>query len=68
MGPETATAAASWRWQCKRLGGEESEGEGVEDNGERWGPFIVVREGHAGARKGEMTGGNGLNAIEGGVA
>jgi hypothetical protein len=28
-------------------------------------PFIVVGEGHAGARKGEMADGNGLNAIEG---
>jgi hypothetical protein len=28
-------------------------------------PFIGVREGHAGARKGETAGGNGLNAIEG---
>jgi hypothetical protein len=26
MGLETATAAASRRWRCKRLGGEESEG------------------------------------------
>jgi hypothetical protein len=29
-------------------------------------PFIGAGEGHAGARKGETTGGNGLNAIEGG--
>jgi hypothetical protein len=29
-------------------------------------PFIGAGEGHAGARKGEMTGGNGLNTIEGG--
>jgi hypothetical protein len=28
-------------------------------------PFIGAREGHAGARKGETAGGNGLNAIEG---
>jgi hypothetical protein len=31
-------------------------------------PFIVAREGHAGARKGETADGNGLNAIEGGAA
>jgi hypothetical protein len=31
-------------------------------------PFIVAREGHAGAREGETAGGNGLNAIDGGVA
>jgi hypothetical protein len=31
-------------------------------------PFVVAREGHAGARKGETTDGNGLNAIEGGAA
>jgi hypothetical protein len=29
-------------------------------------PFLGAGEGHAGARKGEMAGGNGLNAIEGG--
>jgi hypothetical protein len=29
-------------------------------------PFIGAGEGHAGARKGETAGGNGLNAIEGG--
>jgi hypothetical protein len=29
-------------------------------------PFIGVGEGHAGARRGEMAGGNGLNAIDGG--
>jgi hypothetical protein len=55
-------------WWCKRLGGKESEGEGVGSDGERQDPFIVVREGHARARKGEMTCGNGLNAIEGGAA
>jgi hypothetical protein len=60
-------AATSWRWRCKHLGGEESEGEGVENDGERWGPFIVAGEGHAGARKGETACGNGLNAIEGGA-
>jgi hypothetical protein len=31
-------------------------------------PFIVAREGHAGARKAEMADGNGLNAIEGRAA
>jgi hypothetical protein len=31
-------------------------------------PFIVAEEGHAGVREGETTGGNGLNAIDGGVA
>jgi hypothetical protein len=30
-------------------------------------PFIGAGEGHAGARKGEMASGNGLNAIEGGA-
>jgi hypothetical protein len=30
--------------------------------------FIVAGEGHAGARKGETTDGNGLNAIEGRAA
>jgi hypothetical protein len=34
-GPETATAAASQRWRSKHLGGEESEGEGVGNDGER---------------------------------
>jgi hypothetical protein len=29
-------------------------------------PFIGAGEGHAGTRKGETVGGNGLNAIEGG--
>jgi hypothetical protein len=29
-------------------------------------PFIGAREGHAGARRGETAGGNGLNAIDGG--
>jgi hypothetical protein len=65
--PDTATAVASRRWWCKRLGGEKSEGEGVGNNGERRGPFIVAGEGHTEARKGEMAGGNGLNAIEGGA-
>jgi hypothetical protein len=68
MGLETAIAAASRRWRCKCFGGEESEGGGVGNNGESWGPFIVDGEGHVGARKGEMAGGNGLNAIEGGAA
>jgi hypothetical protein len=40
----------------------------VENDGERRGPFIVDGEGHAGARKGETVGGNGLNTIEVGVA
>jgi hypothetical protein len=31
-------------------------------------PFIVVGEGHAGARNGEIADGNGLNANEGGAA
>jgi hypothetical protein len=31
-------------------------------------PFIVAREGHAGARKGETVDGNSLNAIEGRAA
>jgi hypothetical protein len=31
-------------------------------------PFIVAEEGHVGAREGETTGGNGLNAIDGGAA
>jgi hypothetical protein len=31
-------------------------------------PFIVAEEGHTGAREGEMAGGNGLNAIDGGAA
>jgi hypothetical protein len=31
-------------------------------------PFIAVREGHAEVREGETTGGNGLNAIDGGLA
>jgi hypothetical protein len=57
MGPETVTAATSRRWWCKRLGGEEIEGEGVGNNGERWGPFIVAGEGHTGVRKGETAGG-----------
>jgi hypothetical protein len=55
MGSETATAAASERWRSKRLGGEESEGEGVGNDGERRGPFIVAGEGHTGARKGETA-------------
>jgi hypothetical protein len=29
-------------------------------------PFIVAGGGHTGAGEGEMTGGNGLNAIDGG--
>jgi hypothetical protein len=29
-------------------------------------PFIVVGGGHTGAGEGEMAGGNGLNAIDGG--
>jgi hypothetical protein len=47
------------------LGGEESEGEGVGNDGERRGPFIVAGEGHTGVRKQEIAGVNGLNAIEG---
>jgi hypothetical protein len=38
----------------------------VGNDGERQGPFIVAGEGHARVRKGEMTGGNGLNAIDSG--
>jgi hypothetical protein len=30
--------------------------------------FIVAEEGHTGAGEGEMVGGNGLNAIDGGPA
>jgi hypothetical protein len=47
------------------------EKRGGERSGEARGwcsPFIGAEEGHAGARKGETTGGNGLNAIEGGAA
>jgi hypothetical protein len=40
----------------------------VGNDGERRGPFIVDGEGHTEARNGEMAGGNGLNAIEGGAA
>jgi hypothetical protein len=65
MGPNTVTAAASWRWRCKCLGGEESEGEGVGNDGERRGTFIGAGEGHAAARSGEIAGGDGLNSIEG---
>jgi hypothetical protein len=52
MASETVTVVASWRWRCKRLGGEEREGEGVGNDGERWGPFIVAGEGHARVRQG----------------
>jgi hypothetical protein len=68
MRSETAMAAASWWWPCKRMGGEESKAEGVGNEGERRGPFIVTGEGHAGVRKGETAGGNGLNTIEGRAA
>jgi hypothetical protein len=44
-GPETTMVAASRRWRCKRLGGEESEGEGVGNDGERRDPFIVAGRG-----------------------
>jgi hypothetical protein len=67
-GPETATAATSWRWRCKHLGGEESKGQGVGNDNERRGPFIVAVEGHTRARKGETAVGNGLNTIEGRAA
>jgi hypothetical protein len=50
------------------LGGEESEGEGVGNDSERRGPFIVAGEWHAEARKGEMASGNGLNTIKDGAA
>jgi hypothetical protein len=43
------------------------EKRGGERSGEaRWwcSPFIGAGEGHAGARKGETAGGNGLNTIE----
>jgi hypothetical protein len=50
------------------LGGEESKGETLGNDGERRGPFIVAGEGHAGAREGEMAGGNGLNTIDDGAA
>jgi hypothetical protein len=53
MGPETATAVASRMWWCKRLGGEESEGEGVGNNGERQGPFIVLGRGTSGRGRGK---------------
>jgi hypothetical protein len=45
------------------------EKRGGESSGEAlgwWSPFIGAREGHTGARKGEMASCNGLNAIEGG--
>jgi hypothetical protein len=45
MGPEIATVVTSRRWWCKRLGGEESEGESVGKDGEGRGPFIVAGEG-----------------------
>jgi hypothetical protein len=50
----------AWARREEKRGGERS--------GEARGwcsPFIGAREGHTGARKGEMVGGNGLNAIEG---
>jgi hypothetical protein len=67
--PEIATAAASRRQRCKRLGGEENERGVWGMTGRGGGPFIVAGGGHAKARKGEMAGGGGgikgarLNAV-----
>jgi hypothetical protein len=66
-GPETLMAAALRRWRCKRLGGEESEGEGVGNDGERQGPFTVAEEGHAGASKGGLMVWRLNEALKGGL-
>jgi hypothetical protein len=66
---ETAAAVgARWVGSC-RLGSEQRRaGVSVVMAGGAPRPFVVAREGHAGARKGETADGNGLNAIEGGAA
>jgi hypothetical protein len=60
---EALGAGGACAWREEKIGGERS-GEA------RWwcSPFIGAEEGHAGARKGETTGGNGCNDIEGGAA
>jgi hypothetical protein len=56
---EAFGASDAWAWREEKRGGERS--------GEARGwcsPFIGAGEGHAGVRKGETAGGNGLNVIE----
>jgi hypothetical protein len=69
QGRETAAAVgARWGGSCG-LGSEQRRaGVSVVMAGGAPLPFIVAGEGHAGARKGETTDGNGLNAIDGGAA
>jgi hypothetical protein len=59
---------ARWGGSCG-LGSEQRRaGVSVVMAGVAPNPFIVAGEGHAGARKGEMADGTGLNAIEGRAA
>jgi hypothetical protein len=68
QGRETAVAVgARWGGSCG-LGSEQRRaGVSVLMAGGAPRPFIVVGEGHAGARKGETADGNGLNTIDGGA-
>jgi hypothetical protein len=67
-GETAAVVGARWGGSCELRSEQRRAGVSVVM---AWGaspPFIVAGEGHTGARKGETTDGNGLNAIEGGAA
>jgi hypothetical protein len=66
---ETAVTVGAWWGGSCGLGSEQRRaGVSVVMAGGAPRPFIVAGEGHAGARKGETTDGNGLNSIEGRAA
>jgi hypothetical protein len=59
---------ARWGGSCRLRSEQRRVGVSVVMAGVAPRTFIVAGDGHAGARKGETTDGNGINVIEGGAA
>jgi hypothetical protein len=68
MGETAAVIWARWGGSCELRSEQRRAGVSVVMAGGAPRPFIVAEEGHTGARKGETTDDNDLNAIEGGAA
>jgi hypothetical protein len=67
-GETAAVIRARWGGSCELRSEQRRAGVSVVMAGGAPRPFIVAEEGHTGARKGETTDDNDLNAIEGGAA
>jgi hypothetical protein len=68
MRNSAAVIWARWGGSCELRSEQRRAGVSVVMAGGAPRPFIVAEEGHTGARKGETTDDNDLNAIEGGAA